>query len=202
MCKTAVPLAVFLWSLTQCVVAATTEQAIQECMDCHGQDGVSAESDMPSIGGYSAQYIVDSMAAYTDGDRPATESKYRSGDTGRAPTDMAKIAKQFDEETTEEIAEYFAGREFLPRKQPFDAGKAAAGAEVHKRGCEKCHEDGGSSPDDDAGILAGQWMPYLRQSFAEYASGERSMATKMKPKMDKLSESDIDALIHYYGSLQ
>ena len=45
-------------------------------------------------------------------------------------------------------------------------------------------------------------MPYLRQSFAEYASGERGMPKKMIPKMEKLSEADIEALIHYYGSLQ
>lgn len=183
-------------------MVAASEQAIQECMDCHGEGGVSTESDVPSIGGFSATYLIDSMVAYADGDRPATESKYRRGDTARAPTDMAKIAKQLDEETIEEIAEYFAEKEFVPREQAFDAAKAAAGAKIHKRGCEKCHEDGGSSPEDDAGILAGQWMPYLRQSFDEYASGARPMTKKMIPKMEKLSEADIEALIHYYGSLQ
>ena len=201
MYRNVVPLIILLGGFA-CGVVAASEQAIQDCMDCHGQDGVSTESDMPSIGGFSAQYIIDSMIAYLDGDRPATESKYRGGDTSRAPTDMAKIAQQLDEDTTEEIAEYFAEKAFVPRKQAFDAEKAAAGAKLHKRGCEKCHEDGGSSPDDDAGILAGQWMPYLRQSFAEYASGERGMPKKMIPKMEKLSEADIEALIHYYGSLQ
>jgi sulfide dehydrogenase cytochrome subunit len=201
MYKTAVSLTVFLWSFT-CAAAMAADEAVQGCMDCHGQDGVSTESDVPSIGGFSAQYIIDSMLAYADGDRPATESKYRSGDTGRAPTDMAKIAKELDEDTIEEIANYFADKEFVPRKQEFDAKKAAVGAKIHKRGCEKCHEDGASSPDDDSGIMAGQWMPYLRQSFDEYGSGARAMPKKMIPKMEKLSEADIEALIHYYGSLQ
>ncbi|MDH3715058.1 MAG: c-type cytochrome [Gammaproteobacteria bacterium] len=201
MYKTAVPLTLLLWSLTY-AVATANDEAIQACMDCHGQDGVSTESDVPVIAGASAQYIIDSMVAYADGDRPATESKYRSGDTGRAPTDMAKIAKELDEDAIEEIANYFADKEFVPREQEFDAEKAAAGAKVHKRHCEKCHEDGGRSADDDAGILAGQWMPYMRQSFDEYASGDRTMPKKMKPKMEKLDEADIEALIHYYGSLQ
>ena len=73
--------------------------------------------------------------------------------------------------------------------------------------CEDCHgkkgnEDGGSSADDDAGILAGQWMPYLEDQFKEYASDKRPMPKKMKPKMEKLTDDDIKALIHYYGSLQ
>ena len=198
--KIAIPLAVILWSLAN-GPAAANEKA-KECMDCHGKDGVSTESDVPSIGGFSAQYIIDSMVAYADGDRPATESKYRGGDTDRAPTDMAKIAKELDEGAVEEVANYFAERKFVPRQQAFDAAQAATGEKIHARECEKCHEDGGSSPDDDAGILAGQWMDYLRHSFKEYASGDRSMPKKMKPKMEKLSEADVEALIHYYASLQ
>jgi len=179
-----------------------TPDAAKGCMECHGEAGVSTESDVPTIAGMSAQYIIDSMVAYADGDRPATESKYRSGDSGRAPTDMAKIAKELDESAIEEVSDYYAGQKFVPRKQEFDAAKAETGNKIHKQACEKCHEDGGSSPDDDAGILAGQWMDYLRHAFKEYASGDRAMPKKMKPKMEKLDDSDIEALIHYYGSLQ
>ena len=179
-----------------------TEQVTKDCMDCHGKDGVSTESDIPVIAGYSAQYIIDSMIAYKSDERPATESKYRGGDTKRAPTDMGKIAKKLTDGEIESIAEFFAEKEFVPRKQPFDATKAALGAKIHDRGCKKCHEDGGSSPDDDAGILAGQWVPYLEHAFKEYTSGKRPQPEKMKPKTEKLSPSDIEALIHYYASLQ
>lgn len=199
--KIVVPLVLLSFSLVQGALAAT-QDVIKECMDCHGQDGVSSEPDVPTIAGMSAVYIVDTMVTYVDGDRPALESKYRGGDTSRAPTDMAKIAKQLDEATTEEVAAYFAGKTFVPAKQSFDAAQAEAGAKIHKSGCEKCHEDGGSSPDDDAGFLAGQWMDYLRQTFADYKSGERAMPKKMQPKMDELSDADVEALIHYYGSLQ
>ena len=52
-------------------------------------------------------------------------------------------------------------------------------------------------------MLAGQWMPYLEQVFADWASGDRSMLDdKMKEKTDLLSAADIDALIHFYGSQQ
>ena len=91
----------------------------------------------------------------------------------------------------------------MPAKQEFDAALAANGAGIHKRECEKCHSDGGSYADDDAGMLAGQWMPYLEQVFAEYATGERSiMEDKMKDKVDALDADSITALLHYYASLQ
>ncbi len=87
--------------------------------------------------------------------------------------------------------------------QDFDAEKAAAGKKIHRRECEKCHSDGGSYADDDAGMLAGQWMPYLEQVFADYATGERGMLDeKMKEKIDPLQAESIEALIHYYASLQ
>ena len=54
--------------------------------------------------------------------------------------------------------------------------------------CAKCHEKGGSSADDDAGILAGQWTHYLKEQFAAFRSGKRQMDEKMKPKIEKLSE--------------
>ena len=56
--------------------------------------------------------------------------------------------------------------------------------------------------EDDAGILAGQWMPYLRHSFEEYSSGQRPMPKKMKPKFDELTKDDVDALVNYYGSFK
>ena len=58
------------------------------------------------------------------------------------------------------------------------------------------------APDDDAGILAGQWTHYLQEQFDAFGSGKREMPKKMKPKMKKLSPEDIKMLINYYGSFQ
>ena len=116
---------------------------------------------------------------------------------------MCAIAKALSDAEITELAEYYAGMEFVPAKQEFDAALAAEGAKVHRRDCEKCHSDGGSLADDDAGMLAGQWMPYLEQVFADYAAGDREiMEDKMKEKIDALDAASISALIHYYGSLQ
>jgi cytochrome c553 len=70
--------------------------------------------------------------------------------------------------------------------------------------CEKCHEDGGRLGEDDAGILAGQWTPYLRWSMDDYISDKREMTKKMRKKVTKLLEEHGDAgveqLLHFYAS--
>ena len=176
---------------------------IEECDSCHGKDGVSTESDVPSIAGVSPFIIEEYMFEYRDEARICRESEYRAGDTDRPATDMCAIARDLSEDEIPEIAEYYGTKEFVAAAQDFDAEKAAAGKKIHRRECEKCHSDGGSYADDDASILAGQWMPYLEQVFADYAAGDRAMLDeKMKEKTDPLDAESISALIHYYASLQ
>ena len=116
---------------------------------------------------------------------------------------MCAVAQDLNEDDIAGIAEFYGSKEFVAAKQEFDADKAAAGAKVHKKLCEKCHADGGSYADDDASILAGQWMPYLEQALADQLSGDRTMLDeKMREKTDQLSEGDGEALIHFYGSQQ
>lgn len=174
-----------------------------DCNGCHGDDGVSADSDVPSIAGISPFILEEYMFEYRDEARICRESKYRAGDLERPATDMCAVAKEISEEETTAISEYYGSKDFTAAQQEFDANKAAAGASLHKKLCKKCHSDDGSYADDDASILAGQWMPYLEQVFADWASGHRQMLDdKMKEKTDLLSADDIDAVVHFYGSQQ
>ncbi len=73
---------------------------------------------------------------------------------------------------------------------------------MHDAQCDKCHSDEGTNPEDEAGMLGGQMMGYLTQTFAEYKAGDREQPGKMKEKMDALSDDDVAALVNYYGSVQ
>lgn len=182
---------------------ADVSDITSNCDGCHGVDGVSAEGDVPTIAGISSFILEEYMFEYRDDARTCRESKYRTGDLERPATDMCVVVNELSEEDVSAVAEFYGGMEFVPAKQEFDAGKAAAGAKLHKKLCEKCHSDGGSYADDDASILAGQRMPYLKQALADQVSGDRTMLDKkMKEKTDELGDGDGEALIHYYGSLQ
>lgn len=182
--------------------AGDLPEYISSCFDCHGENGISSHSDVPIIAGASAIFIADSMMAYRDEVRIAVESKYRHGDTARAATNMQKLSKDLTDEQIEELAEFYAGIDFVPAVQEFDAALAETGEKVHNSRCKKCHEDGGSSVDDDSGILAGQWTPYLREAMKLYRSGERVMEDKMKAKVDDLSDDQVEALLHFWASQQ
>jgi len=185
------------------LAGAEVGEIADQCDECHGADGVSTESDVPSIAGVSPFIIEEYMFEFRDAARICRESKYRSGDLERPATDMCAIAKNLSEGDITEIADYYGSEDFTAAKQSFDADKAAAGASLHKKHCRKCHADGGSYADDDASILAGQWMPYLEQVFADYVAGDRNMLEdKMKEKMAALSDEESEALIHFYGSQQ
>ena len=60
--------------------------------------------------------------------------------------------------------------------------------------CERCHSSGGSDPQDDAAMLAGQWTPYLKRQLEHFKIGRRTIPRKMKNAVDKLSEDEIEAL--------
>ena len=185
------------------VASATDIDAIMKgCDDCHGDNGVSQWADVPTIAGMPEYVHSDALFAYRDNTRPCAESKYRQGDTSRPATTMCEAVADLDDAALEDIALKYFELPFVAAQQEFDADLAAAGQIVHDAQCDKCHSEGGSNPDDEAGIIAGQWMDYLANSFAEYASGDREQPKKMKEKMDELSAADETALLHYYASQQ
>jgi len=184
-------------------LAATDINAmVKDCEGCHGKNGVSECLDMPTIAGISSGSHEDALFDYQDGARPCEESDYRHGGGGKAATDMCAVTKDMSEDDIIAIAAWFAKQEFVAMKQDFDADKAKAGEAVHDRDCKRCHSDGGANPEDDAGILAGQPMGYLKTTFKEYRSGERKQPKKMQPKVEALSDEEVEALIHFYASQQ
>jgi sulfide dehydrogenase cytochrome subunit len=171
--------------------------AVDKCEACHGKNGNSEKDDVPSIAGFSEIMIGDSLEMYQSGERKG--GKY---EVDGKETDMNEIANDLSEEDIGSLAVFYSEQTFQPRSQKFDAALAEKGAEIHDRKCENCHSEAGSNADDDAGILAGQWIPYMRAQFAAFQSGERVPPKKMKKKTDSLSDEDVEALINFYASQQ
>ena len=182
--------------------AGDLETIIQDCNGCHGDDGVSQWTDVPTIAGLAEFVHVDALYVYQDEARPCAESKYRQGDTSRPATTMCAIAAELSEDDIDALAAAYAELPYVKATQEFDAPKAAAGKALHDEHCDKCHSDAGTNPEDEAGMLGGQQMGYLQTSFEQYAAGDREQPGKMKEKMDALSADDVAALVHYYGSIQ
>ena len=160
------------------------------CAGCHGTDGASGGPATPTIAGISNDYFVEIMQGFASGDIPSTI--------------MGRIAKGYTEDEIAAMAGYFSKQKFVGAKQKADDKMAAKGAKLHDKYCEKCHAEGGSSAEDDSGILKGQWTPYVKWSLADFTDGKRKPPKKMKKKLDKLVKKEgdkgIEALLNFYAS--
>ena len=197
---TAISLALGLFA--SAATAGDLDAVVENCNGCHGNDGVSQWTDVPTIAGVPEFVHADALYIFRDEARPCTESKYRQGDTSRPATTMCAVVADLSDDMIDEVAAHYAGLPFVAAKQDFDAALAEAGKAVHEAECDRCHSEGGSNPEDEAGILAGQHMGYLEDTFAEYKAGDREQPKKMEEKLNALSDDDVKALIHYYASQQ
>lgn len=162
------------------------------CAGCHGTNGNSHGPATPTIAGISSEYFIDAMNAYKNGERPSTI--------------MTRIAKGYTEEEIKAMAGFFSKQKMNRPAQQVDAAMAKKGMKMHEKYCEKCHEDGGRSSEDDAGMLAGQWTPYLHYTMKDFLDGKREMPKKMKKKVEDLKarggDAAFDALMQFYASQQ
>src|SRR5690242_19814077 len=182
--------------------AADLAKLTEQCATCHGKDGASTESDVPIIGGMSPTYLEINIGVYKKKERPCPDTKVRSDPDKGKKTNMCDIAKGLSDDEISQLAKFYAGKKFVRAVQNFDPELAKRGKAIHQANCEKCHANDGSDVKDDAGMLAGQWMTYLNNTFDAYASGKRHMEQKMKPKIQKLDKAGFEALANYYASFR
>lgn len=181
---------------------ADVNKLAETCASCHGENGNNTEHDVPNIAGFSAKYFDITMKHYKKPDRPCVETEIRSGPKKGTKTDMCAVVKDLSNDDIKQLADFYAGKKFERATQKFDAALAAKGKSIHEKNCDKCHSEAGSVADDDAGFLAGQKMEYLKEQIDFYLAGKRPLPKKMKPKIEALSKDQIEAVIHYYGSVK
>lgn len=175
---------------------------IAECDACHGNNGVSTRPEIPTIAGFSQPTLEAMMFAYVDEIRPARVVSYRHPSGNQNEADMKTISLALTEEQIVQLSAHYAALPFIAAKQSFDKTLAKQGEVLHRNKCVKCHSNNGASPDDDSGILAGQWSPYLREAFSEYRTDKRETERNMLKSVKELSDEQVEALVNYYASQQ
>lgn len=176
-----------LWAVSP----PTPEMVSYTCNGCHGTDGSSAGLSNPTIAGLTVDYFDKAMKDFKNGTRPSTI--------------MQRLAKGYTDEDFKTMAIFFAAKPFARVKQAVDPAKVALGRELHEKRCETCHAKEGYDNDEGVSVLAGQWKHYLEVTMDEYRSGKRAMPKKMAQKVmvegtPKLTDAEVDALLHFYAS--
>lgn len=179
-----------VFSMTSYAAEVNPPLVASTCVGCHGMGGSSVGPATPTIAGISVDTFVEAMQAYQKDERPSTI--------------MGRIAKGYTEKELKVMADYFSQQNFVRYTQEVDAERVKRGAKLHDEYCEKCHEEQGYIDEDGSAILAGQWLPYLQFSLADFHSGERDMSKKMRKRMEKMvkkqGEGSLEDVAHFYAS--
>lgn len=197
--------AIFGLSLSSQAAAADVNQLVEVCAGCHGEAGANAEPDVPNIGGYSFDYVTNTLNRFKSNDRPCTETEFRTGSRKGEKTSMCQIAKDLSEGDIEQLGDYYGELEFVRQPQQFDAALAEQGKALFERKCQDCHGESGTLAADNAGILGGQKMAYLERQLKDFKAGNRpytKLQKRMKEKLDEMTDDEITAIVNYLGSVQ
>ena len=173
--------------------------AVPLCGLCHGQAGPSPFPGVPTIHGLPPGVIENALYSYREGLRPCRKSECTRA--GTCPDmSMCDVAGPMSDEEIDLLAYWFSAQPFAPHQDPFDAGLAVAGREIHDLHCEICHTNLGSEPVDDASMLRGQRKVYLRAALEDFREGRRSVGLDaMDKRFETFSDYELDALAEFYS---
>ncbi len=183
-------------SLQLGIAQAGVQEIADKCDKCHGTDGNSEDGKVPNIAGMSHVYISDTLDGYAAGDRKGAKYKPEGGEE----SDMGEVAGKLSKDDIKAISEHYAGKPFKVHVQEADAAMAAMGKKTFDKRCDKCHSDSGTAADDDAGLLMGQWRPYLEEQIKMFENKSRDMPKKMRKKFNKLTAEEKANIIEYLSS--
>jgi len=182
---------ILLFAVMSPPLLAADSDPSSQCRMCHGEDGNSPTSNIPSIAGITKSYFRHVMDAYKNKGRPSEI--------------MKRFVHDLDDASIEKLADFYSRQKWKKTAQSFDPAKAKKGKQLHLRYCEKCHENSGRSSENNFGLLAGQWTDYLRAALQAYQDKTRRvnpmMLTKLKRLQDEAGKEGIEDVLNYYASL-
>ncbi len=164
------------------------------CASCHGEDGVSATPDQPSLAGQTAAAIYKQLHDYRSGARvhplmtPVAQELL--------VTDLAHIAVFYGQHARPHAGLGVRGQSATPAIE-----RLAREGDSARRipACNSCHVNGSGGPIETP-ILTGQHRQYLVNQLVAYRTGQRrnDVYQRMRTIARQLTEEEIEALAIYY----
>lgn len=155
------------------------------CANCHGEDGISKQPEVPNLAGQNAAYLLEQIRKFGSGER---KDAFMQG--------LIKVLK--DEERAQAAA-YYASLPVPPTKA--DPAQAARGKVLFDKLCVRCHGEQARGQEIYP-RLAGQKMKYLQTSITRYRDGGGVRTNQlMAIATATLKNEDIVAISHYLAQL-
>lgn len=168
----------------------------ETCIGCHGEKGISAIPNYPSLAGQTANYTFKQLRDYAD--------------NKRVNPLMSSIAQGLSEQDMADLAAWFSSLPPSRQKsseQTFKKAEHLVFQGDSKRiltPCFLCHGAKGQGEEMDIPALAGQQAEYFAETLKAYKSGQRhnDIYSRMRLISRQLSAQEIEQLGKYYQNLE
>lgn len=178
--------AAFLFAFANLAAAQGTPAAdlTSKCNDCHGDDGIGHEPDMPHLNGQPEALLKTMIESFRDSSRPPKVRIHRE----IPAADVAPLAK------------HYAQQKAVRPKSATNPLLVARGETIYSKRCMDCHLDNGRDSDKDAPLTAGQAVDYLVAQTLAFKTGERKFPFLMDDSYSSLSNEDLTAVAHFFAA--
>jgi cytochrome c553 len=167
------------------------------CETCHGKNGNSTDTSVPSLAGQGSTYLRSQLAAFQAQRRVGVMSGIAMN---LSNTDIREAARYFSQQILQPHPARTVDSNDLRRGQAiYDVGIAA----TNVLACASCHALDGAGLPSEFPRLAGQHSRYIAAQLRAFRSDSRlSTNTMMQSVAAKLSDDEIVAVADYIESLQ
>jgi cytochrome c553 len=164
--------------------AQSTEEKIQVCSACHGENGIPQDKATPVIWGQHQGYLYIQLRDYKRGTRKNEQ--------------MTPIAEALERNEMMAIAEAFSKKPWPRLGQPqADAATTAKALRANVAvNCTACHL-GEFQGDGTVPRLSGQSAEYMSKTLAQFRTRERANNPGMSDLAIATPEDDLAALTAY-----
>ena len=158
------------------------------CIGCHGPNGNSTMSGIPSLAAQNSRYLYLQLRDFQEG--------RRSNDM------MTPMMAGLSKDDMREIADYYSKQKLSSKGFKADADKAKLGkAKADETLCAMCHL-GEFVGQNEIPKVAGQNYDYVVKTMKDFKAKTRTNdAGNMTSVASTLSEADIENLAHYIAGL-
>lgn len=178
-------------------LAGKRKARAENCLECHGENGISTVVSVPLLAGQYADYIVKQLQNFQSGER-------------KHPV-MNAMADGLTDDDIFDIAAYFASHQAMKGD---GSGESQVARALFVRGdmtrnippCKSCHGETGKgkfSISECYPAIGGQHRIYLREQLLNWRKAERTNSPSgvMNVIAKSLSDAEIDALAGYISGL-
>lgn len=157
------------------------------CFGCHGPNGVSESSGIPSLAGQNETYLLKRLLELKAQQAP---SETMQGVTHDISNDDLKL-----------LANFFARQRYVRNVQSVDQAKLARGRDVYNRVCNMCHkEEGRATVFAEYPLLAGQSLNYMLNELDHILSRKREVEITKIGTLVSIPRDQIEDAIHFFAS--